>query len=766
MENVRSLLHLVVGCACVVGLGQYDPAHHQYTMEHPLNPRISDTITPLPQKGEPVGIAVNGVLLYHNHTILHDTGFVWNRLEMIFDTCLGHIDGDHHRYHYHFTPYCLFESLGIWVPPNKLHWLTSSAYDFASAWPLRNDPSPIVGWALDGFPIFGPYDQYGDLMLGTWHENRTLDECNGKPLQDGAYEFGYFLTPDPPFTVACFRGRLLPQYWTDVVTTRQCEKSEKARGHTRYIIDTDTTSPVYASPCESDVATGGFKKVLQTEGLLGLSSALFNYDTNDDAMTNDDALPNDDANVDHGGCLSLFVSSVPHVQTQKAGQYDYGGIVNGRPYWVLNTGKGFIYHRGGRWFIATRFNGDNSAFKVVSNASLPTSGAVEGDWDCWLRNNWDHCRMLHVACSPTPGCPSQVPHAVIAEEATPADIVVCNLFSIEGGAAVTLPSPSNNYCMRSDSPIHVAKGTEAGEGAEGGGTEERGRGRGRGRRVIHAHGCPDHEYSRHSRWWQWDDSFTTVSDYLTYCKRVDLRVRGPQVQQAKQGSYYFLGIFGGFMAYTTADQRWFIYYYNDRWQVGGEYGGDMHGLHTSERHITPDRASNQSWECWDNTSNGWVVCEGLEFACVQEVYIEGCSELEWQGLPDEQDWRGGRYELMGSSGYQRYYKQHPVEGFETKGDDVDSAKRYGDNHLWFDHNSDRWMVGFEPNSNMGGIRSRDAGFHLVDVTSLSWEWWTGSGWQSSEDIKLVCKGQWEMANGRRQELPPGNGHVDATKDEL
>jgi hypothetical protein len=38
-------------------------------------------------------------------------------------------------------------------------------------------PSPIIGYMLDGWPIYGPYDANGDIVTG-------LDNCNGKVDDD------------------------------------------------------------------------------------------------------------------------------------------------------------------------------------------------------------------------------------------------------------------------------------------------------------------------------------------------------------------------------------------------------------------------------------------------------------------------------------------------------------------------------------------------------------------------------------------------------
>jgi len=106
----------------------------------------------------------------------------------VFDGCLGHVDSQH-TYHYHLPPTCLL---------NSLNGSADSSWWADGSWPDRGRPSPLIGWALDGWPIFGPYDASGRLMT-----NATLDRCNGKRLPDGSY--AYFTTPTGG--VACFVGR-------------------------------------------------------------------------------------------------------------------------------------------------------------------------------------------------------------------------------------------------------------------------------------------------------------------------------------------------------------------------------------------------------------------------------------------------------------------------------------------------------------------------------------------------------------------------------
>src|SRR5581483_7753744 len=72
--------------------------------------------------------------------------------------------------------------------------------------PHINDRNALVGYALDGFGIFGPYAEDGNEFTSA-----DLDEChgitslipwNGKTVM----MYHYVLTRDYPYTIGCFRG--------------------------------------------------------------------------------------------------------------------------------------------------------------------------------------------------------------------------------------------------------------------------------------------------------------------------------------------------------------------------------------------------------------------------------------------------------------------------------------------------------------------------------------------------------------------------------
>jgi len=100
----------------------------------------------------------------------------------IQDACQGHPERNG-SYHYHSLSTCL--------EPDK----ATSAH------------SELVGYALDGFGIFGRYGEGGREM-----RNADLDECHGHTHEvewDGKRVsiYHYHATWEYPYTIGCFRGR-------------------------------------------------------------------------------------------------------------------------------------------------------------------------------------------------------------------------------------------------------------------------------------------------------------------------------------------------------------------------------------------------------------------------------------------------------------------------------------------------------------------------------------------------------------------------------
>jgi hypothetical protein len=123
----------------------------------------------------------------------------------IVDFCKGHT-GPQGDYHYHaLVQECLAQAA------------------------LEGVPSPIIGYALDGFPIYGPngcldaactqvatfsssWQQTGDPSELAWERHAftpssdptKLDQCNGRIGPDGSY--AYYATATFPYTIGCYHG--------------------------------------------------------------------------------------------------------------------------------------------------------------------------------------------------------------------------------------------------------------------------------------------------------------------------------------------------------------------------------------------------------------------------------------------------------------------------------------------------------------------------------------------------------------------------------
>ncbi len=113
------------------------------------------------------------------------------------DRCFGHPYLA--QYHYHGPSWACFDMI-------------------PSLGKTLDDPhaqSPLLGYAIDGFGIYGPRGPGGRMLT-----NKDLDECHGmisKVWWDGQYVrmYHYVLTAQFPYSIGCFRGtpvKLPPQF--------------------------------------------------------------------------------------------------------------------------------------------------------------------------------------------------------------------------------------------------------------------------------------------------------------------------------------------------------------------------------------------------------------------------------------------------------------------------------------------------------------------------------------------------------------------------
>ncbi|ETV96257.1 hypothetical protein, variant [Aphanomyces invadans] len=148
------------------------PQNYQFRI--PRSPVPSATRHPL-ASGAVVGVMLNGIPMYNtidtDGNSLLDPRIVRH---LILDKCNGYVDATG-AYRYYAPPDCLLEALGE----------------------VAGQPSPLIGYALDGYPIYGRYDASGRVPT-------NLDACNGRVNEMGSYQ--YHVTDLPPYTIGCFYG--------------------------------------------------------------------------------------------------------------------------------------------------------------------------------------------------------------------------------------------------------------------------------------------------------------------------------------------------------------------------------------------------------------------------------------------------------------------------------------------------------------------------------------------------------------------------------
>ena len=166
----------------IVGTNEQMPVPAKdYAAPIPLQPVLGD----IPHtRDAALGVAVNGVPIYdytgggemspedlHHHQTQHDT-----LLTQQLDICGGHA-GRGDDYHYHVKPVCMIDMM-------------KNAGDDA-----------IIGWAFDGFPIYGDNNPDGTAIT-----TGELDVCNGQP--DDTFGYRYHTSADAPYIVQCLMGEV------------------------------------------------------------------------------------------------------------------------------------------------------------------------------------------------------------------------------------------------------------------------------------------------------------------------------------------------------------------------------------------------------------------------------------------------------------------------------------------------------------------------------------------------------------------------------
>lgn len=108
----------------------------------PLQPTVNGDTSAMTAKNEnkalpmgPIGVATNGVVFFNPFDHIFETDAVWR-----LDRCCGH-PSPRNQYHYHKYPVCVKTP---WSDEGQRH-------------------STVIGFAFDGFPVYGPYEAKGLL---------------------------------------------------------------------------------------------------------------------------------------------------------------------------------------------------------------------------------------------------------------------------------------------------------------------------------------------------------------------------------------------------------------------------------------------------------------------------------------------------------------------------------------------------------------------------------------------------------------------------
>lgn len=170
-----------------------DPTKVQnYKFTIPTSPKYTSKVTSTSLGS--IGVMISGAVLYNpfegdgktvamasNFTITDSGGITAS----FVDKCAGHPTPGQGAYHYHGLPNCV-----------------TAKVDKATK------PSHIIGFALDGFPIYGDRDIKGKQLTA-----KNLDQCNGiysatPEFPKGIYHYVLLPTADVRSSIACFHGEV------------------------------------------------------------------------------------------------------------------------------------------------------------------------------------------------------------------------------------------------------------------------------------------------------------------------------------------------------------------------------------------------------------------------------------------------------------------------------------------------------------------------------------------------------------------------------
>ena len=226
-SNVQTVQYsasqVYVSCSCIPGyaIGPWNgnpnvPSNQNFVFKITRNPQ-QNTGTPTAVGLGHIGVFSNGVSIFNvSDAQSYNNAGVWNRNAYYwegpsFDNCLGHPQ-QQGEYHHHVSPKCLYDATD-----NTKH-------------------SPIIGYAFDGFPVYGAYG-YANVngsggikrMVSSYSVSTATTRANG-PAVNANYPIGCFIED---FTFVANSGDL------DARNGRFCVTPEYPAGTYAYFVTLD-----------------------------------------------------------------------------------------------------------------------------------------------------------------------------------------------------------------------------------------------------------------------------------------------------------------------------------------------------------------------------------------------------------------------------------------------------------------------------------------------------------------------------------------------
>jgi hypothetical protein len=148
--------------------------------------------TPEPINSLTIGVTLTGTV-WHAEVAGDSENNWYNPISVLpMDECFGHPYAEEYHLHAYSWKCLLCECETVCeCEPTKIK---------------NSFPSPLIGYALDGFGIYGPYDKDGNIIT-----NDQLDECHGltsEVMWEGKMTniYHYVVNYEYPYTIGAFRG--------------------------------------------------------------------------------------------------------------------------------------------------------------------------------------------------------------------------------------------------------------------------------------------------------------------------------------------------------------------------------------------------------------------------------------------------------------------------------------------------------------------------------------------------------------------------------